>query len=346
MQPFSFINRERAINSLKTALACLICFFIAVFFRLPMAAWILITVIVVMGNQINLGGVIIKSSMQFIGSIAGALIAMIILLLYGDQVLPLTIVLFISITFFSYLATSRGVKSNIGLLGATTIIMILMSQSPTYKIAILRFAEISLAILVSFLVSKFIFPIHAYKKIYSSIAETLISYTHLYASVWEKENEDFFNEEEKIINIFSEQKQLIFEARNELSRKIASKLTYKKVLGSQREIFRYICLMHHAVHKTQFTTEQKQQILLFNQHIDYWFKQLVRALKEKNFKLECNLITSKELAPLIKSASETSTLASSQQLALDAFFFCAINLVREIRRLTRLIALMVSLKSK
>lgn len=338
------IEKDRLINSIKTAIACLIGFFIAEFFELPMSAWILMTIIVVMSAQINVGGVVIKSSMQFIGTIAGALVAGIVLVFFHDKTIPLTIILFLSIFGFSYLASSQRDVSNVGLLGATTVIMVLLSQDPSYKTALLRFLEIMLGVSIAFIMSKFIFPIHAYKKIYDSIADTMEGCLQLYGLLWKEgnENQDLFAEEEaKIINIFVVQRKLVKEAMNELSTRTANKLTYSKILKSQREIFRYICLMHHALTKLQFIPDLEDQLSLFNQHVYLWLEQIVKGLKENNFKLESDKITNKELIPLIKGFTQASPPSPSQQLALDAFFFCALNLVRELRKLTRLLMLLL-----
>lgn len=338
------LDKDRVINSIKTATACLIGFFIAYFFELPMSAWILITIIVVMSAQINVGGVVIKSSMQFIGTIAGAFISGIVLVFFHDQTIPLTVILFLSIFGFSYLASSQRDVSNIGLLGATTVIMILLAQNPTYKTALLRFLEIMLGVGIAFIMSKFIFPVHAYQKIYDSIADTMEGCLHLYESLWQSKNseQDFFSEEEsKIINIFAIQRKLMREAINELSTKSVNKLTYNKLLKSQREIFRSICLMHQALVKIQFIPELNEQLDRFNQHVHLWLDEIVKGLKENNFKLESNTITNEELIPLIKGFTQASPPSPSQQLALDAFFFCTLNLVRELRRLTRLITLLI-----
>ncbi|EKD75006.1 MAG: hypothetical protein ACD_44C00259G0003 [uncultured bacterium] len=381
------LDHDRFLNSVKTALACLIGFLLAHFFKIPMSAWILITILVVMSSQINFGGVVIKSSMQFIGTVAGALVSGFVLIFYHEQTLPMTLILFFSIFVFSYLASSPKEVSNAGLLGATTLVMILLSDNPTYQTALLRFFEISLAIFIAFFISKFFFPIHAYRKIYDSIAEGLTHYITLYEILWEKNAESyerFSCEEIKIINIFSIQRKLIYEASNELSNKTASKQTYNKILKCQRETFRYICLMHHAYLKIQYIPDLKDRLSLFNQQVDCWLRELIEALKTSSFKLESTKITNKELIPLIlrttflpkkteealldeegkeeknedqqlyeQNESEASFISRlspaptpAQQLALDAFFFCALNLVRELRKLTRLVTLLVEKRQK
>lgn len=338
------LDRDRLLNSAKTAVACLLGFFIARIFELPMSAWILITIIVVMSAQINVGGVVIKSSMQFIGTIIGALVSGIVLVFFKDQIVPLTCILFISIFAFSYIASNQRETSNIGLLGATTIIMILLAQEPTYKTALLRFLEIILGVSLAFVMSKFVFPIHAYQKIYDNIASIMDGCFQLYEALWENthnEQDQFEEKEVSIINVFAAQRKLAREAVSELSSKTANQITYAKILKSQREIFRYICLMHQALTKIPPTLELEKHLSLFNQHVYLWLEQLVKGLKNNDFKLESGKITNKELIALIKGFTQTSPPSSSQQLALDAFFFCALNLVRELRRLTRLITLLV-----
>lgn len=344
------VNKDRLINSVKTAIACLTGFFIAYLFDLPVTAtaWILITIVVVMSAQINVGGVIIKSTMRFLGTLAGALASGLVLISFGDQTLTITIFLFISIFLFSYLASSSEEISNAGLLGAATVVMILLSQDPNYQTAIARFIEISLAIFIAFLVSKFIFPIHAYEKIYETIAENLENYIKLYELLWKQgiNTQVFLEQEVKIINIFAVQRKLMREAKNELTTRSANQRTYHKILTSQREVFRYICLMHHALLKSNLSPDIEKQLSLFNQHVYFWLEQLVKGLKNEGFKLKSDLITNTELVPLIQGITQASLPSSSQQLALDAFFFCALNLVKELRNLTRLVTLLINRRKK
>ncbi len=349
------LEKDRLINSTKTAIACLIGYAITYFFQMPMGAWILITIIVVMSNQINVGGVVMKSSMQLLGTMTGTLVSILILFLFGDHTLPITITLFFSIFIFSYLASSQKEMGIAGLLGATTVIITLLSPNPTYETALLRFLEISIGILLAFVISKFFFPIHAYQKIYDSIAKTMACYSQLYEALWEKnhieatennvDHDSFSDIETQIISVFATQRKLIREAASELTFKAVNQATYSKILTSQRETFRYICLMHQAVLKIQFTPEQMQQLTAFNQHVYFWLDQLVKGLKGERFKLESNNVTKVELIPLIQGLKQLP-LSSSQQLAIDAFFFCALNLVRELRRLSRLISLLIAKRGK
>ncbi|MBI5448257.1 MAG: FUSC family protein [Gammaproteobacteria bacterium] len=342
------VDNERLINSIKTAIACLLGFFAAHFFNLPMAAWVLITIIVVMSTQINVGGVVIKSTMRLLGTLVGALASGLVLLVYDDHTLAVTVFLFLSIFIFSYIAGSPKDISNVGLLGAATVVMIVLSDDPTYKTAILRFIEISIAILIAFIVSKFLFPIHAYQKIYEAIAATLENYIELYQLVWIQDTgtQAFLEKEEKIIAIFATQRKLMHEAGNELSKKSLDKATYANILTSQREIFRYICFIHHALIKLETGLPLEKQVSLFNQHVYFWLEQLAKSLRERHLTLDINDISNHELLPLIREFENMPTLPSEQHLILDAFFFCALNLVRELRNLTRLIGLLIEKQKK
>lgn len=343
------LNKERLINSLKTALGCLIAFAIIYYFNLPLGAWILITVIVVMGNQINVGGVVSKSIIQFFGVVIGTLISILLILLYGDKTLALTITLFISIFIFSYMASSEKEYHSAGLLGATTLIVILFSQDPSYQTAFYRFFEISTGILIAFIVSKFIVPIHAYQKIYTSMADVVDHFVVLYQTLWQKkeaETDPFSSQEEEVITIFSKQRELVNEAMNELSTRVVNRDTYAKILNSQRQVFRYICLMHQALEKSPIPSELMPHLGLFNDHVIWWLEQLSRGLKAKDFKLESNKISTRELIPLLQGLNAMPLPSSSHQLAVDAFFFCAISLVRELRRLTRLSKIVINHRNK
>lgn len=215
------LSRERLIASFKTALACLIGIFIGDLWHLSMPQWVLITILVVMATSIRIGGTIKKSYLRFLGTVVGALLAAAALLLLGNHPTLIYVLLLMLLAIFAYLASSSTDISQFGLLGATTMIMILDSKTPTLKTAGDRILEIFLGIVIAVLITRFIFPSHAKKLLRSSIASTLKQFQALYELFITKAEltQELLAEQEKIendmITHISKQNTLLQEAVNE-----------------------------------------------------------------------------------------------------------------------------------
>ncbi|WP_243470143.1 FUSC family protein, partial [Coxiella burnetii] len=195
------LSKERVIASFKTALACLIGLIIGELLHLSMPQWVLITIVVVMATTIRIGGTIQKSYFRLLGTLIGAVLAAGTLYLLGDQPTIIHILLILLLAVFSYLASSSSDISQFGLLGATTMVMILDARTPTLKTALDRTLEIFLGIVIAILVTRFIFPAHAKKLLRFSIANTIKQFQALYKLfVTHKLTKESLAEQEKIEN--------------------------------------------------------------------------------------------------------------------------------------------------
>jgi len=143
-------NSNRAINSFKTAIACLIGYLVVVFSPLPQPQWIVITILVVMSAQSTIGGMLIKSHMRFWGTLAGGLISIVALFLVGNDVWGVALVLLTATLLFAYIAGSSGDISAAGVLGGVTVVMIMLAHNATVLMAGERLLEIILGIGIAF----------------------------------------------------------------------------------------------------------------------------------------------------------------------------------------------------
>src|SRR3989338_7149858 len=96
MRLVNAFNTERFIHGLKTALACLMGFAITKSVHFPVDQWLIITIIVVMCAQLNVGSVIQKSYMRFLGTFTGSLLAALTLLFFGTNDLATAIIIGLS----------------------------------------------------------------------------------------------------------------------------------------------------------------------------------------------------------------------------------------------------------
>ena len=167
------MDTERLTHGLKTAFACLIGFILMRAFHPYIDQWLIITIIVVMCAQLSVGSMMQKSYMRFLGTLSGSMIAALTLVIFGINELAFAIVITMGVLFFSIIATSDKNFSESGTLGAVTVVIILINPHPTLIVALTRFVEISLGIVLAALISQFVLPMHASKHLRENQAKTL-----------------------------------------------------------------------------------------------------------------------------------------------------------------------------
>lgn len=294
------LSGERLIASFKTSLACLIGIFIGDLWHLSMPQWVLITILVVMATNIRIGGTIKKSYLRLLGTVVGALLAATALLLLGNHPTLIYVLLLILLAIFAYLASSSTDISQFGLLGATTMIMILDSKTPTLKTAGDRILEIFLGIVIAVSVTRFVFPSHAKKLLRSSIANTLKQFQALYELFITKEEliQELLAEQEKIendmITHISKQNILLQEAVNEDPRVKKKRSIYQAIFLLERKLLRNIYMLR----QTLFTESTQLHDFYRNKDLIGLHRQILSLF---NF---INAICSKEPTTTMLSSKE------------------------------------------
>lgn len=262
------ISPYKVINGFKTALACLIGYALFLYTPLPQPQWITITILVVMSAQTSIGSLYIKAKMRFWGTIAGTLASVLIILLCHNNHIALAIALFIAFFGFTYVASTLGDISYMGALGSITVAMIILNPQVSLILAGERFIEIGLGIIISFLVSYFIFPIRSHTLFIDNLVATL----HYLKGQFESKD-DLIDVDEKILSFFNHQRRLILETGLEWGRSRHDKAIFQKILNCERRIYRGINLIHHSLNTNRGLESFKQEI------IDC-FTQLIRSLKD------------------------------------------------------------------
>ena len=251
MQLVNALNTERFVHGLKTALACLIGFAITKSVHFPVDQWLLITIIVVMCAQLNVGSVIQKSYMRFLGTFTGSLLAALTLLFFGTNDLATAIIVGLSALIFSYIATGKKSFSEAGTLGAVTVIIILIGQHPTVITAAERFIEISIGILIAAIISQFVLPVHARRHLRDTQAATLRQLRAYYLATLltdqtNKINENYHEIDESIAQSLITQRKLANEAKREPLGTAFDTDHFQQSLACEKEILRSISFMHHV----------------------------------------------------------------------------------------------------
>ncbi|QHG92719.1 hypothetical protein EGQ50_02190 [Coxiella endosymbiont of Amblyomma sculptum] len=246
------LSGERLVASFKTTLACMIGTFVGEMFRIAIPQWILITIVVVMATNIRIGGTIIKSYFRLLGTIIGAFLAAAALFFIGNHPDVIRLLLIFLIGIFAYLASSPTDMAQFGLLGATTMVMILDAQEPTLKTAVDRTLEIFLGVLIAIVVSRFVLPQHAKKLLRASITHTLQKFQTLFEFfITNEPTSDSLKEQEKIennmIGDILKQSVLLQEAINEDPRVKKKRFIYQSIFLLERKLLRSIYMLRQTI---------------------------------------------------------------------------------------------------
>jgi uncharacterized membrane protein YccC len=338
----TLLNDERLIHSFKIAVACLIGFLVADYVHFHAYQWIIITILVVMCGHMNVGSMIQKSYMRFLGTIAGSIIAISTLYFFGAHY-PISIfVITSSAIFFSFIATSNKNYSESGTLGVVTVTIILIAPDPTLSSGFERFLEISLGILIAALVSQFIFPIHAETNLRRNQATTLRKLHSFYHSVFANrlsvgEITELRNLDEEIAISLIAQRKLASEAKREYVGNLFNLENFRQSLWLEKEILRSIIFMYYAYHATLETKKFIRELNAFqefNQHLSAALEKLALCIEKR--RIETIFIPN--ITTLKQDIQEKSiAFPLEQKIYLDSFLFCSEALVARLNKLAALI---------
>ncbi len=330
-------HNDRLIHSIKTALACLIGFIVGNYIHLQAVQWIVITTLVVMCAQLNVGSVIQKSYMRFLGTLLGSLLAVLALILFRNNAWINIGVVLVAAIFFSFIATSTRHYNEAGTLGAVTVAIILLGPDPSVQIGIHRFFEISLGIFIAAIISQFIFPIHAKTLLRRNQVATIRKihslYLHLFCDKSSPEGANKLgNLDEEIVKSLIAQRKLAGEARREKIGKLFNADQFQQSLWCEKEIIRSIIFMFHAYEKSYHSEAmQAHQSQLENFH-----REVARILENIKNKISTSGLM-ESIASMKESLHCVTKLEQDERISIDTFIFCAEILVERLGKLIHLL---------
>ncbi len=247
------LDQLRLRHALKTGIACLIGWIIMHFMHNANSQWILITIIVVMSAQLNVGSLVQKARMRFLGTVCGAAVALLTLILPGNHLSVLTPIISIAaITAFTYIAANNNDTSYLGTLGAVTVVIILLGQQPSLSTALIRISEISIGILVSLLVSIGLFPLRASRLLQKTLVNLISNLQTFFtlalnARKHTESDQAFHQMEEQVRQQLAACRKLHQETLREPGRKKFSVKQLRAIEHQLREIIRGILHIHHCL---------------------------------------------------------------------------------------------------
>jgi uncharacterized membrane protein YccC len=169
---------ESAKQAAKTAIAGIVSLYLTKLFHLPEGYWAPITALIVM--QSNVGATLNASRTRLAGTAVGAVVGGLCAALFGMSTLGFALA--VAIAFFVcdllHLADSQRLATV-----TVAIIMLIGHTNSAWVIALHRFSEVALGILIALLVSLTLWPNHARRSVRQGLADTLLKFGPLYRSV-------------------------------------------------------------------------------------------------------------------------------------------------------------------
>lgn len=338
----NFIATECLVHSLKTAIAASSAYLLARLIGQPADQWIVISVIVVMCAQIYVGSIMQKSYLRLLGTLLGCLTATASILFLHHSFITILITIALAAFIFSFIATTKDSYSQMGTLGAVTTIIILFGNPPSLTLALTRFLEISIGILIAAVVSQFIFPIHARTHLRRAQAATLSQIKQYFKEVvidrFDEDTTINSDLDETIIKSLLVQRTLANDSKTELMGKRFDPDHFAHTLYCEREVLRAINFMDIALAKMESVRSiyaAPDPLIAFNSAITGALDVLVRVLKTNQLAdAHIHLPFRPELTEALQQ--RTQTLPETEKIYLDGFIFAAEVLITNLRELAKL----------
>jgi len=324
---FAFLNSNKyaAINALKASLAAGIAYLVGlclgkVFGIDQMYMWMVITVLVVMSTQPNLGGALDKALMRFLGTIIGALVAIVLTFVLPKDLLVLGMLPFIVLCVYTAGASSR--YSYAGTLSGITLIIILLNKNPSLQVAILRATEISLGIAIALIVNRFIYPIRAETRLKQSYAKAVLQVRDFFDILFIERNDNHQKLRESLFHEFAKHLNLIKELKYEKSAK--SVREFEKMSLHIRRLYRYMIVMYEFI-ETQSGNDKFSQLkddevfVEFNNHIVESLTNVAAGInKRQRISYKQIISFEKHIVPLLKDKCDNEVFSFTVKMFLLA----------------------------
>jgi uncharacterized membrane protein YccC len=140
-------------HALKTALAAALSMYFCYLLELPQGYWAVITVVIVM--QSHSGGSIGVAWSRLLGTLSGAAIGVVMVMLFGREIWPMGLSIFISVFAAIYLSRYHD---SFRLAAITASIVIMIGGANPLAAGVSRLLEITVGIAIALMVSLFLWP--------------------------------------------------------------------------------------------------------------------------------------------------------------------------------------------
>ncbi len=314
------LNSNRWQHAGKTGLACLLGLLITHLTGLPNSQWVIITIIVVMSGQLNVGGLLQKSFMRFCGTLAGGGVAMLALCMPHHTLLWLETASIFAIIGFAYVSGSNAAISYVGTLGAATVVIVLLGNNTTFAYGIDRIIEILIGITIALSVSLSVRPIHARHLIPQQITLILLQLIEFHQqactfnALSPSDSTHFLDVEETLRQHLLALRRLTTEASREPGKQRFSAIRLREIEQDIRQLMRGMLHLHYALaHIPDLATQP-----LTLEALSAWQAAIQQQLETIAHKLSRSKDAPHELSPPISGGPlPTIPQPYAQQLASD-----------------------------
>src|SRR5580704_9156100 len=169
---------ENARQAIKTAVAGLASMYVARLFHLPEGYWAAISALIVM--QSNVGATLSASRTRLAGTAVGAVVGGAFVALWGDTIPGFALA--VAVAFFLCFVLRLPDSQRLATVTVAIIMLIGRPVSP-WTVALHRFIEVSLGILIALVISLTLWPNHARRSLREGLATALMKLGELYQAV-------------------------------------------------------------------------------------------------------------------------------------------------------------------
>lgn len=175
------LNDLRLQRACKTALACVICILIGLWFQLDQYNWMLTTVFVMM-MPASVGATLEKAVLRIVGTAVGALFGVWVVGTFVQHHLLFTLTTFVFFSACFYWGTGKYYAYTFMIAGITAVLVGIAGVDDPHGVVALaanRSFEIILGVIVSALVTMYVWPVYAQDNLRSRLQTTSRSYATL-----------------------------------------------------------------------------------------------------------------------------------------------------------------------
>ena len=286
-RPPSAQTPERAallLQGAKTALAAGLCYWLSLRFGLHEGYWSAISAIIVL--QSNVGSTITASRDRLIGTAIGALIGW-AAAPWGPHPLAFAIAVLAAVLICSGL----GLKNSSRLAGVTvSIVMLVQRNGSHWRIALDRFFEVALGIVVALAVSTFVLPRRARRHLQQGLSQEFTSLGQVFEAVMSsfrnQPDETLADQKQHLEQLILSNDGLLKAARNEPSSGAASLEGLAVLAESGRALSDAVLALDLAVRESagdQFASRYEPELGNLISAIGHSFPQLALCIRQWRF---------------------------------------------------------------
>lgn len=296
--------------------------------KIPMSGWIMITTCVVLFDQDTVGGTISRGKLRFWATFSGALISLICLTLFPDNITLIWFVIAGTTFIYAYIYMGTA-KSYIGVLGSATLAIILLSGNhPNLHTAFYRIIDIGIGVVLAILSMLFFFPEYALNRTYNLTLKSLTDISNLIQQIEKEKDLDKINQhtqkaELSLLKDIINFNKTLDEAKHEIKARREPSIIeyYGQCLLQIRRLYRLIIFIFY--YELDLKKINDPQIHILCRQIELIIKNSCNRQKISNaYSIETNY---HELNQMITSLKE------------DGFKHAIQNFSNELQSLTRLI---------